>query len=259
MKQSSTYTRDYFAGDEALTARRSAAALVPAILDLIHPTSVVDVGCGTGEFLAAFQEHGVDDILGIDGRYVDKDLLAIREKQFRAIDISRPFTLDRTYDLAFCLEVAEHLAPESASGFIESLTRLAPVILFSAAIPRQGGVHHVNEQWPSYWATFFEQHGFIVVDALRKRIWEDQTIDVWYRQNILFFCSAAALAGNPALAREAETTNRRMLSAVHPELYLLGYRTPGPSMVTRLRRQVRKITWLRTPYRRIKNRISESR
>ena len=119
--------------------------VVPIVLDLIRPGSVVDVGCGLGEWLATFQEHGVSDILGIDGDYVDRDMLYIPQQDFKTIDLNRPFTLNRTFDLAVCLEVAEHLEAEHANDFVESLTRLAPIILFSAAIPLQSGTNHVNE------------------------------------------------------------------------------------------------------------------
>jgi SAM-dependent methyltransferase len=197
----------------------SAQVIVPIALDLIDVKSVVDVGCGTGEFLKTFQSYGVQDILGIDGEYVDRDLLAIPQENFLSLDISIPFSLERIYDLAVCLEVAEHLPPESACGFVESLTQLAPIILFSAAIPLQGGDHHVNEQWPEYWANLFKMRGFVPVDAIRERIWKHAQVEWWYRQNIMFFCDEQALCANPKLEKEFHTTNVNMLSVVHPELY----------------------------------------
>ena len=159
MKEAEVYTSEYF---QTLRpeSNLSAMAVIPLVLELYRPGSVVDVGCGLGGWLAAFQAYGVEDILGIDGDYVDRKMLDIPPEHFKAIDISRPFTLDRTYDLAVCLEVAEHLAPAHATDFVESLTRLAPVILFSAAIPLQGGTNHLNEQWPDYWTQKSEQEGF---------------------------------------------------------------------------------------------------
>lgn len=227
MAKSEFYDRDFFENNQT-TSRGSATALIPAILELIQPRSVVDVGCGIGEFLRAFQEHNVNEILGIDGEYVDRSLLAIPQENFKAADLAKPFKLNRTFDLALCLEVAEHVASENALDFIESLTHLAPVILFSAAIPLQGGVHHVNEQWPEYWMQLFRARGFVPVDGLRKRIWCNHDIAIWYRQNALLFCTEYALACNSTLAEEARATNESMLSVVHPELYLLGYKTPRP-------------------------------
>lgn len=62
---------------------------------------------------------------------------AIPKGCFRAADLSQPFQLAEFFDLAICLEVAEHLPKQSAPGFIQSLVRLAPVVLFSAAIQLQ--------------------------------------------------------------------------------------------------------------------------
>ena len=219
MSVSSTYDRDFFVNIQ-LGSRLSAKAIVPLVVELIRPSSVVDVGCGTGEFLTVFQECAVDEILGIDGEYVERDQLAIPQDRFMALDISKPFTIDRSYDLAVCLEVAEHLPPESASGFVESLTCLAPVVLFSSAIPHQAGTNHVNEQWLEYWVQLFKARGFEPVDALRKRIWNNRQIEVWYRQNIILFCNEQVLASNSTLEKEFRETNLNQLSVVHPELFI---------------------------------------
>jgi len=216
---SSAYTKKFF--EERKTETWDAALhIIPYVLDVVQPGSVIDVGCATGEFLAAFREYGVEDIFGIDGAYVQKDLLVLPQDKFTPLDLNRPFTLDRTFDLAICLEVAEHLLPQSAANFISSLTCLAPIILFSAAIPYQGGDSHLNEQWPEYWANLFKMHGFVPVDALRHTIWLDQEIPFWYRQNMLFFCKKEALAGNEKLVQAYQQTNLNGLSAIHPEMYL---------------------------------------
>jgi SAM-dependent methyltransferase len=213
------YTNQFFRMRQMQTWK-AASRIVPKVLELIQPTSVIDVGCGTGEFLAAFCEHSIEDILGIDGPYVQQNLLVIPQENFKPFDLSQPFTLARAYDLTVCLEVAEHLSPQSAASFIASLTRLAPVILFSAAIPYQRGDGHLNEQWPEYWAALFKQHNFFPVDALRRSIWNDREIPFWYRQNILFFCTEEAIAGNEKLVQAYKATNPDALSMVHPEMYL---------------------------------------
>jgi hypothetical protein len=61
------------------------------------------------------------------------------------------------------------------------------VILFSAAIPRQGGVNHINEQYLSYWAELFTARDYVLVDTLRPTLWNDQRCDWWYRQNAVLF------------------------------------------------------------------------
>lgn len=222
-------------------SRLSAGVIVPIVMELVRPGSVVDVGCGTGEFLRIFQEQGANEVLGIDGTYVDLSQLAIPQSCFRAVDLNQPFTLEKTYDLAVSLEVAEHIEPEGAADFIESLTRLAPVVLFSAAIPLQDGYHHVNEQWPEYWANLFQARGFRPVDALRKRIWHNRQVEDYYRQNTLLFCTEAILANNAALQQEFRETNPDMLSLVHPDLFLRKRTTGTVRMMQPVKKTVRKL------------------
>jgi SAM-dependent methyltransferase len=213
------YTRTFY--EELRSgAKRSAEVIVPLVVDLLHPRSVVDVGCGDGSWLAVFRRLGVENVLGIDGDYVEHDLLQISQEQFHAADLSRPLVLPRTFDLAVSLEVAEHLPKECAAVFVESLTRLAPAILFSAAIPFQGGVHHVNEQWPDKWGDFFRKLDYFPVDCIRRRIWQNDTVDWWYAQNILVFAHATFLQESATLKAEFEQTNPDQLRLVHPRNYL---------------------------------------
>lgn len=208
-------------------ARRSAEEVVPLALDLIRPASVVDVGCGRGTWLAVFRELGIEDVLGIDGDHVDPANLEIPADRFLAADLTRPLRLDREFDLVLSLEVAEHLLEEFASVFVGSLAGLGPVVLFSAAIPFQGGEGHVNEQWPEYWVRHFGDHGYTVVDCLRRRVWGNERVEWWYAQNMLVFARPDRLESLPALKDEAELTDLRLLSLVHPRKYLELHRDEG--------------------------------
>src|SRR5690242_7720938 len=93
-------------------SRRSAVAVVPFLVEIVAPRSVLDVGCGTGSWLKVFQEHGVEDTLGLDGDWVDRSLLEIGADQFRATDLRRDFNVGRRFDLALCLEVAHYFPAE---------------------------------------------------------------------------------------------------------------------------------------------------
>ena len=201
-------------------ARRSARHLLPVIFKLVKPHSVVDVGCGDGTWLSVARELGASDIFGVDGDYVDRKKLQVSENRFQALDLTKPFTLNRRFDMAMSLEVAEHLPPASAAGFIKSLVGLADVVLFSAAIPLQGGVQHVNEQWQDYWARLFEQNGFVTVDCVREEIWANDEVNWWYSQNTLLYVNRAILVSRPELKSEFEKTARGRISIVHPKKYL---------------------------------------
>lgn len=86
-----------------------------------------------------------------------------------------------------CLETAEHLPPERADSFVEDLVKLAPVVVFSAAIPGQGGTDHLNEQWPEYWAQRFRKLSYVVVDTLRMRFWSNEAMSAMYAQNSILY------------------------------------------------------------------------
>src|SRR5829696_3479133 len=217
------YTEDYYAarriGDIRPSAR-SARVIVPLVLELVQPKSVIDVGCGTGEWLSVFEEHGVEDVWGVDGGWVSKEMLEIAQERFVPFDLEQPFHMDRTFDLVVSLEVAEHLPKECANTFVESLTRLGPVVLFSAAIPHQVGRKHINEQWPEYWAERFDEKDYVVIDCLRRKIWRNENVAKWYRQNILMFAAREHLEGLPSLSEEYTQCGTSQLSVVLPERYL---------------------------------------
>jgi len=210
----SPYGHAFFAYQKS-GSQSSADEIVPAVYDIVRPSSVVDVGCGVGGWLAAFGRAGVDTLLGLDGDHVPRAELLVPEDRFMAVDLRRPFNAPRTFDLAMSLEVAEHLPEESADSFVESLTKLAPTILFSAAVPHQGGWHHVNEQWPQYWADLFAQRNFWPVDCLRDRFWTNPRVRWWYAQNTVLY-----IAANSPLWQTCASFDRPLRALVHPENYL---------------------------------------
>ena len=210
------YTSSYFAAFRS-SSRKSAEVIVPILLGWIRPKSVIDIGCGVGEWLSVFQENGVEQILGVDGEYVLANSLAILRETFRVRDLTQPYETSLRFDLAISLEVAEHLPKESAEPCVRTLTKLALIIAFSAAIPFQPGVGHVNGQWPAYWAKLFAAADFLPIDALRSRIWDDSRIDYWYRQNILIYVSSNSLHDYPAL-NSLNCPTSDPLPRIHPRL-----------------------------------------
>lgn len=213
------YTTDYYRAHRD-GAEQSARVLVPMVLRYVNSRSVIDVGCGQGTWLSVFREHGVEDVWGVDGSHVDQLQLEIPAQRFLAADLNRPLSLKRRFDLVVSLEVAEHLPAGCADDFVESLTRLGPVVLFSAAIPHQGGACHLNEQWPSYWANRFHDRAYEPVDCLRRHIWEDRRVEWWYAQNTLFYVERGYLDCHPLLKKEHEFAGRRVLPLVHPSRFL---------------------------------------
>ena len=215
------YDRSFYSAID-VWARDSAEEIVPIVTTLIRPLSVVDLGCGTGTWLATFAQHGVEKYLGVDGAHVDRSTLKIDASRFVAADLTAPVSIGgERFDLAVSLEVAEHLPERFATVLVDSLVSLAPVVLFSAAIPLQGGADHVNERWQAYWAQLFAERQFVVVDAIRPRVWNNSKVASFYAQNMLLYVHEATLRQLPALEREREHTRDWALDIVHPRHYLI--------------------------------------
>lgn len=213
-----TYDKQFY-DDIRESSRHAARTIVPMLLELTGPIgSVVDIGCGNGVWLSVFREHGASLTSGLDGNHVDRSTLEIAERDFTATDLSRPLPIAGRFDLAMTLEVVEHLPKERAESIVDDLIALAPVVLFSAAVPGQGGEGHINEEWQHVWAERFERRGYRTLDPLRSRLWRDPSISWWYQQNLLVFASASAIANNPKLADEAARTDHGRLSVVHPRV-----------------------------------------
>jgi hypothetical protein len=209
------YTKDFYTG-QIDGSRTAAEIILPIAWEVAGPfRSVADVGCGTGCWLDVARSLGADQIMGFDGEYA-RECLVIPESCFFPIELNGgPGVHDGgKCDLCISLETAEHLEPESAEYFVEFLTSLSDIVLFSAAIPGQGGTGHINEQWTAYWVKLFRDQEYIPYDVIRPKIWEVKRIPVWYRQNTLLFVNSY---NEPA---SLEYFNPSGMTIVHPELYM---------------------------------------
>lgn len=178
-------------------ARRSARALIGHMMHHLAPSSVADFGCGRGVWLGEWIAAGVADVAGVDGEYVDRERLAIPSGQFHAADLSRAVELGRRFDLVMSLEVAEHLPPAASRAFVETLCRHGDIVIFSAAVPGQGGENHVNERPLDDWRALFAEAGYQPHDAVRPALAQRPDVEPWYRYNTLLYANAAGRARLP--------------------------------------------------------------
>jgi SAM-dependent methyltransferase len=209
------YTPRFFS-DNAGRSLASARLILGYLFDLYRPTSVLDVGCGSGAWLSAAEELGSKNLFGLDGPWVDPTALLSENITFRAIDLDSDFVLRERCDLCISMEVAEHLSPNAAPRFVKNLCSASDIVVFSAAIRNQGGVMHLNEQPQSYWAHLFEEMGYNCHDVLRPVFWNDQRVEVWYRQNALLYIKASHPVSSTV---RKNSTRPGPLDIVHPEIY----------------------------------------
>ncbi len=204
-----------FYNNNIKTNKTSAERIVSFVESIYKPRSVVDIGSSGGVFLSEFMKFGVEDVLGIDGEWIPDENIVIPNNKFIRTDLSKPLILERKFDLAICLEVLEHLDEESGELILKELTRLSDVVLFSAAIPGQGGTHHINEQWPSFWARKFNDFGFKFID-IRPYLWNDNEILPWYRQNMVIYLNATLY--HNFLNNIKDVNLESPLSFIHPDM-----------------------------------------
>ena len=172
--------------------------------------SVLDVGCGVGMWMRAAIDAGIPDVRGVDGVALSDRDLQVPGELIQQVDLTKPWSLDRKFDVVFCLEVAEHLPASCAADLVEQLTKHADLVVFSAASPWQLGQNHLNCQWPAYWQGLFNQHGYVCRDRLRWKIWDQEKVEPWYRQNMFLAEKSPQEAGQ----------EERIPAVVHPAYML---------------------------------------
>ena len=192
----------------------SPRTILSTLFDLYRPRSVVDIGCGPGGWSREAANLGVTDIISCD--IPEENRASFPPGQFVEIDLNDPTDLGRTFDLAICAEVAEHLPATAADNVVATVCRHAPIAIFGAASPLQGGKGHINEQWPHYWAQRFATHGYRAYDLFRTKLWNDRRVRFYYRQNTFVYADEEhgqllVDAGYPALDQ--------VDPYVHPEMF----------------------------------------
>jgi hypothetical protein len=185
------YNQAYYERTVGPMTRQSAPVMARSIRKEFGPTSVVDVGCGSGELLDALRAVGIP---GAGFEYAEAGLAIARSRGLKVtkLDLEQPLEslpMSRA-DLAISTEVAEHLPERCADTFVGYLCKTANTVLITAAPPGQGGTDHVNEQPNEYWIAKFESRGFQYLreTSLRMRQeWEAGGVVDFYYRNLLGF------------------------------------------------------------------------
>ena len=163
-----------------------ATTVVDTLIKYFHPNSVVDVGCGNAEFLYQFQKRGVT-IKGYDGSHYAVDRALVDKKFIELFDLRNQIDSSQRYDLALCLEVAEHIERRYSKILIDSLAKLSDIVIFTAATPGQGGHFHINEQPKEFWIEIFSENDFIFDAEITKKVASDMEkkgVLSWYCKNL---------------------------------------------------------------------------
>lgn len=166
--------------------------------------SVLDVGCGRGAWLRVWAQEKNVRTVGVDGEYVDAEKLLIDREHFIQQNVERPFNLQRQFDLVECLEVGEHVRQSASKQLVANLANHSECILFSAALPGQGGTNHINEQDHWFWINLFKDLGYDAFDYPRIKSGNKHRIKPWYRYNMLLYVKSEATGKLSAEVKETK-------------------------------------------------------
>jgi SAM-dependent methyltransferase len=153
------YSEIYYNGIESANSH-AYELLAETLNEVFQPKSVVDVGCGSGGISAALRDSGVGEIYPFDFSQASVDMT--RKRGFtsaRRLDLTQAKEIPETADLCLCLEVAEHIPRKFERHLVALLSRVAPVLIFTAAPPGQGGHLHVNLRSQDHWKQLFREQG----------------------------------------------------------------------------------------------------
>lgn len=83
--------------------------------------SLLDLGCGTGAWLARLQQHGFRKVLGVD---CDAEAFGLDGTDHIALDLDGEFSkaIAQSFDVITAIEMIEHV--ESPAGFLREARRL---------------------------------------------------------------------------------------------------------------------------------------
>jgi len=203
----------------------SAVHFLEYLFSYYRPDSIVDFGCGVGSWLSVANDLGVSRLVGLDGAWLSQQKMLNQKIAFKEVDFTKEFDLKEQFDLAISVEVAEHFDEQFSNQFIQNICKSAPVVIFGAAIPEQGGANHVNEQYQSFWIKKFEENGYICLDIFRKKFWGYEDIEYWYKQNTFLFVSNDQI---DLLPKELFNHTDFIPDIVHPTLFKKKFKRRTP-------------------------------
>lgn len=185
------YGENYYSKRREDPWRSDAQNVSTTLANYFQPDSVIDFGCAIGAYLEPLHDNGID-IKGIEGNPDAFEYAVVPREYLEEYDLRNQYSPKRSYDLALCFELAEHLPEKHADNLVDSLVSSSNIIVMTAATPGQGGTHHVNEQPREYWCEKFQSRGYEyrpeIVKELRNLIEVEQS--TWVPENLMVFSLA---------------------------------------------------------------------
>lgn len=137
--------------------------ICPAIALALHPANIIDVGCGNGDMVQWFCDHGILAV-GVEEPNMPREtvLSRVRDK-ILYLDLCVPWIEEDfsfCFDLAISIHVAENIHPNKTEAYLRNLTMLSRNILMVIAHPDSFDKSGINIQSSAYWDARFNNLGY---------------------------------------------------------------------------------------------------
>jgi len=152
-----------------------------------------DLGCGSGVYVQAFSDAGID-IMGFDDN--SEEILQVPACLNNIIwfDVGKTLTL-KPVDLIFSIEVAEHIDPSDLDAFIGNIVRFANKWIVFTGSDKPHSPGHVNPQSNEYWRERITERGThkyradlsqTIMDSCKNIIGVPSCLR-WFQENLQIF------------------------------------------------------------------------
>jgi hypothetical protein len=164
------------------------------ILQELRPESVIDWGCGSAYLLHDLMSHGIE-VQGVEGSEESvKFHLSPKITNKIAIQDLLTYRNYKTYNLAVCMEVGEHLEFVQAESLVQKVAQSGKTIWWTAAQIGQNGPGHINCRPLYYWEKLFNENdcyvNWLLTYKIKSLMLKSQKICLgypWFRDNLMIF------------------------------------------------------------------------
>lgn len=155
-------------------------SLSNALIDIVRGASVIDVGCGPGDYVRHMRACGID-ACGFDG---NPDVAEVSGGLCNRFDFATPCQFEPR-DWVVSLEVGEHIPKRFEGVFLENLHALnRRGIVLSWAVPGQPGIGHVNCLPNAYLIEHFTRLGYALDSAQTDRCRSCSRVP-WFKNTLM--------------------------------------------------------------------------
>lgn len=158
--------------------------LADALVELLRGHSVLDVGCGMGEYVHVLRRAGIE-AAGVDG---NPDTPYLTRWQCCVADLVEPWPASWPYwETVLCLEVLEHIPHTLEEIAVHNVCDYCGKrLILSWAVRGQDGTGHVNCRTKDYVETRISAQGFVFDVAATETLRSKATLP-WFQNNLLVF------------------------------------------------------------------------